>query len=479
MVFNSITFLIFISIFLPTYFLLRGRMRMWLCLISSYIFYGWWDWRFLFLVLFTTSLDYTLGVLIEDTDDAKKKRRLLIISVFANLGFLGFFKYFNFFIDSFASLAKSVGVEPHWHTLHILLPIGISFYTFQSMSYTIDVYRKEIKPERDFFRFAAFVSLFPQLVAGPIVRAKDFLPQFREDKKFSWARFQEGAAQILWGFFKKVAIADSIAPFVDQVFNAPEGFGSLHLLLGVVFYSFQIYCDFSGYSNIACGLAHMMGFDFPWNFRTPYFSKNFSEFWTRWHISLSSWLRDYLYIALGGNRGGKWFTYRNLMLTMIIGGLWHGANWAFVFWGFLHGSYLVIQKLTGPAFGRLENAIKMPKLMQNGLDILIVYIFTCFAWIFFRAGAAPDSFGISWKIINGIISLDGFSWDAVINKFQVIQGIASIGILLFAEVIHQRINLQHLSVSNPIFRVASFAILFWLIELLGTFDSNSFIYFQF
>ena len=454
-------------------------MRMWLCLISSYIFYGWWDWRFLFLVLFTTTLDYTLGVLIEDTDDAKKKRRLLIISVFANLGFLGFFKYFNFFIDSFASLAKSVGVEPHWHTLHILLPIGISFYTFQSMSYTIDVYRKEIKPERDFFRFAAFVSLFPQLVAGPIVRAKDFLPQFKEDKKFSWARFQEGTAQIMWGFFKKVAIADSIAPFVDQVFNAPEGFGSLHLLIGVVFYSFQIYCDFSGYSNIACGLAHMMGFDFPWNFRTPYFSKNFSEFWTRWHISLSSWLRDYLYIALGGNRGGKWFTYRNLMLTMIIGGLWHGANWAFVFWGFLHGSYLVIQKLIGPSFGRLENAIKMPKFMQDGLDILIVYIFTCLAWIFFRAGAAPDSFGISWKIIHGIISLEGFSWDAVINKFQVIQGVASIGILLFAEVLHQRINLQHLSVSNPIFRVASFAILFWLIELLGTFDSNSFIYFQF
>lgn len=454
-------------------------MRMWLCLISSYIFYGWWDWRFLFLVLFTTSLDYTLGVLIEDTDDAKKKRRLLIISVFANLGFLGFFKYFNFFIDSFASLAKSVGVEPHWHTLHILLPIGISFYTFQSMSYTIDVYRKEIKPERDFFRFAAFVSLFPQLVAGPIVRARDFLPQFREDKKFSWARFQEGTAQILWGFFKKVAIADSIAPFVDQVFNAPESFGSLHLLIGVVFYSFQIYCDFSGYSNIACGLAHMMGFDFPWNFRTPYFSKNFSEFWTRWHISLSSWLRDYLYIALGGNRGGKWFTYRNLMLTMIIGGLWHGANWAFVFWGFLHGSYLVIQRLTGPALGRLENTIKMPKFMQNGLDILIVYFFTCLAWIFFRAGAAPDSFGISWKIIHGIISLEGFSWDAVINKFQVIQGVASIGILLFAEVIHQRINLQHLSVSNPIFRVASFAILFWLIEFLGTFDSNSFIYFQF
>ena len=411
-------------------------MRMWLCLISSYIFYGWWDWRFLFLVLFTTSLDYTLGVLIEDTDDAKKKRRLLIISVFANLGFLGFFKYFNFFIDSFASLAKSVGVEPHWHTLHILLPIGISFYTFQSMSYTIDVYRKEIKPERDFFRFAAFVSLFPQLVAGPIVRARDFLPQFREDKKFSWSRFQEGTAQILWGFFKKVAIADSIAPFVDQVFNAPESFGSLHLLIGVVFYSFQIYCDFSGYSNIACGLAHMMGFDFPWNFRTPYFSKNFSEFWTRWHISLSSWLRDYLYIALGGNRGGKWFTYRNLMLTMIIGGLWHGANWAFVFWGFLHGSYLVIQRLTGPALGRLENTIKMPKFMQNGLDILIVYFFTCLAWIFFRAGAAPDSFGISWKIIHGIISLEGFSWDAVINKFQVIQGVASIGILLFAEVIH-------------------------------------------
>ncbi|MEN9612607.1 MAG: hypothetical protein RLZZ628_3421 [Bacteroidota bacterium] len=476
MVFNSILFLQFIACFLPLYFILKGRDRMWLCLIASYIFYGSWDWRFLGIVLFTTVLDYSLAIFIEDTSDVVKKKRLVTLSVCMNLGFLGFFKYFNFFIDSFINLLKIGGITPSWHTLHIILPIGISFYTFQSMSYTIDVYKKEIKAERDFFRFATFVALFPQLVAGPIVRARDFLPQFREDKKFDWNRIIEGLGQILWGFFKKVAIADSLAPFVDQCFNAPDGFSASHLLLGVIFYSFQIYCDFSGYSNIACGLAYMLGFDFPWNFRTPYFSKNFSEFWTRWHISLSSWLRDYLYISLGGNRNGVFMTYRNLVLTMVLGGLWHGANYTFIIWGFLHGFYLVIQRLVGKKFGALEDAMKMPKWMQTGLDIMIVYTLTCFAWIFFRA----ENLSTALKVIERIVSLEGFSWDTVINKFMVVKAFVLIAILLTAEMMNNNWqNLQKIALVSTPFRVVSYSILLWLIAFFGTFGSKAFIYFQF
>jgi len=345
MVFNSLPFLVFIGIFFPLYFSLRGRFRLWLCLIASYIFYAWWDWRFLSLILTSTLIDYLIGLRLNRETDTTKRQWLLRLSMVMNLGFLGFFKYFNFFVESFQDILLSLGLEPDLHTLHIILPVGISFYTFQSMSYTIDVYRKEIPVERDFLRFATFIAFFPQLVAGPIVRAKELLPQFAADIKFEWNRFSFGLSQVLWGFFKKVAVADSLAPFVDQCFAAPESFSALHLSLGVFFYAFQIYCDFSGYSDIAIGLARIMGFDFPDNFRTPYFSRNFSEFWTRWHITLSSWLRDYLYIPLGGNRQGTFNTYRNLMLTMLLGGLWHGASWVFVFWGFLHGLYLVGQRL--------------------------------------------------------------------------------------------------------------------------------------
>ncbi len=472
MIFNSIVFLIFILAFLPLYFALKGRNRMWLCLAASYLFYGWWDWRFLGLVLFTTTLDYSLGIVIRDTPDEAKKKKLVVLSVFMNLGFLGFFKYFNFFADSFRTMLLNFGMEPSWNTLHIILPIGISFYTFQSMSYTIDVYRKEFEPERDFFRFATFVALFPQLVAGPIVRAKNFLPQFREDKKFEIERFKEGLVQIAWGFFKKVAIADAIAPFVDQVFVSPQLFTSAHLLVAVFFYSFQIYCDFSGYSNIACGLAQMMGFDFPWNFRTPYFSRNFSEFWTRWHISLSSWLRDYLYISLGGNRKGTFFTYRNLVLTMLLGGLWHGANWTFLFWGFLHGFYLVVQRLTETSWQILMSFLRIPRILQATFAIAIVYFWTCFAWIFFRA----PNFSTAWQVIDGIARMDGMT---VVNKPLVAKCLFLIFVLLTAEITHQFVDLQKLAVRNTAFRIAAITVLLLFLDMFGVFESASFIYFQF
>jgi len=521
MIFNSLVFFVFIGIFMPLYFALRGKPRLVLCLLASYFFYGWWDWRFLSLIAISTMIDYLVGLRLDGLEHTIKRKRLLIISMVVNLGFLGFFKYFNFFIDSFSQMLIGWGMQPS-STLNIILPVGISFYTFQSMSYTIDVYRRQIPVERDLLRFATFISFFPQLVAGPIVRASDFLPQFQKDRSFEWDRLYAGLAQVIWGFFKKVAVADSLAPFVDQCFAAPEGFSSMHLTIGVIFYSFQIYCDFSGYSDIAIGLARIMGFDFPENFRTPYFSRNFSEFWTRWHISLSSWLRDYLYITLGGNRSGSFgsiffivlfmvlsvivteawwlvliyasilawgywykgqgkaeaitlFTYMNLMVTMLLGGLWHGASWAFVFWGFLHGLYLIIQRLAGPIWNRLLDRLRVPDLIQNGLAIGMVYVATCYAWIFFRA----PTFEIASKVINGITSLEGFNFGSVINKFWVIKGVALIGILLFVDVTNLRLTYWRVVIRQPVFRVASFALLLWVIAFFGSFGANSFIYFQF
>ncbi|MEM1122301.1 MAG: MBOAT family O-acyltransferase, partial [Bacteroidota bacterium] len=347
MLFNSLAFFGFIGLFLPIYFLLKGNARLWLCLLGSYYFYGCWDYRFLSLIVISTLIDYSVGLLLENNEHQKRRKQLLVVSMMVNLGFLAFFKYCNFFVESFQDLILSMGMTPSFNTLHIILPVGISFYTFQSMSYTIDVYYRKIPVERNLVRFATFIAFFPQLVAGPIVRAKEFLPQFTMDKKFDWYRFNSGSGQMLWGFFKKLVVADSLAPFIDQCFAAPETFSSLHLLVGVFFYSFQIYCDFSGYSDIAIGLARIMGFDFPDNFKTPYFSKGFSEFWQRWHITLSSWFRDYLYIPLGGSRNGTFNTYKNTMLTNLLSGLWHGASWVFVFWGFLHGIYIIVQRLVG------------------------------------------------------------------------------------------------------------------------------------
>lgn len=511
MVFNSLTFLIFILLFFPLYFGTKGRMRTWVCLVASYIFYGWWDWRFLSLIVFSTVMDWWFGLWIsyndapEETRERCKngspvlqffggltswvhglqlqRRTILVFSMVMNLGFLGFFKYFGFFAENLAALIREMGMTPSWTTLHIILPVGISFYTFQSMSYTIDVYRRELPWEPSLLKFATFIALFPQLVAGPIVRAADFLYQMSEDKRFDWNRWNSGMGRVLWGFFKKIAIADSIAPFVDQCFAAPETFGSMHLLIGVVFYSFQIYCDFSGYSDIAIGLARMMGYTFPENFRTPYFSKSFSEFWTRWHISLSSWLRDYLYIPLGGNRNGKLSTYKNNMLTMLLGGLWHGANWAFVFWGFLHGMYLVLQRIVGPRWRSLARSIRLPRLADDAVSIFTVYVLTLLAWVFFRSGsiglAGGDSFATAGKVLSGIASLEGFSFGAVINKFQVIKGIVLIGILLSVEISNNRMRWNLRQVEQPALRLLLFSVLLWLLAFFGSFGANAFIYFQF
>lgn len=511
MVFNSLIFLLFVLVFFPIYFGTRGRMRLWVCLVGSYFFYGWWDWRFLLLILFSSLVDWFWGIWLTWLHEKPTLERaeaqaspmlsgairlvrrldvlglsgkhILYLSIAINLVVLGFFKYFNFFADSLRELLIWLGMTPSWHTLNIILPVGISFYTFQSMSYTIDIYRRQIKWEPSFLRFATFVAFFPQLVAGPIVRAVDFLPQMQVDRRFSWRGFHSGLGRVLWGFFKKVVVADSIAPFVDQVFDMPQAFSSAHLITGVFFYSFQIYCDFSGYSDIAIGLARMLGFSFPENFRTPYFSTSFSEFWTRWHVSLSSWLRDYLYIPLGGNRHGTFQTYRNNMLTMLLGGLWHGANWAFVFWGLLHGLYLIAQRMIQPVWRRLVRLLAVPRWLDSALSMGLVYILTLVAWVYFRAGsiglAGGDSFGTANAVLRGIFDLEGLSPGTIINKFQAIKGLLVIGILLAVEISNFRYRWNNLQVSHAKWRILMFAILLWMIAFFGTFGGSAFIYFQF
>ncbi|MEN0049170.1 MAG: MBOAT family O-acyltransferase [Bacteroidota bacterium] len=458
---------------------MKGKARLLFCLAASYFFYGYWDWRFLSLILLSTIIDFSIGKRIgelhQEEGRSKEKKQLLIASMIVNLGFLAFFKYCNFFIESFEDLLLNFGLETSTQSLNIILPVGISFYTFQSMSYTIDVYRKQIRVERDFWRFATYISFFPQLVAGPIVRAKDFLSQFDRPRNFDWTRFMSGMSQVLWGFFKKVAIADSLAPFVDQCFEMPEAFSSLHLMIGIFFYSFQIYCDFSGYSDIAIGLARMMGFDFPENFRTPYFSRSFSEFWTRWHITLSSWLRDYLYIPLGGNRYGQFMTFRNLMITMLLGGLWHGASWVFVFWGFLHGSYLILQRVLQKPMDQFWKLLRLPNFLQAAISILVVYLLTCFAWIFFRS---PD-FATASYYIELLLAFEDMSPSSIINKFMVLKCGILLVFLIFVELTNFRLHYATLLVHKPILRAFAFALLLWMIAFFGTFGGNSFIYFQF
>ena len=472
MIFNSLTFLVFALLFVPVYFALKGRSRLYWMLGASYLFYGWWDWRFLGLIAFSTLADFALGKWLGAVSSDRRRRQLLWGSVVLNLGILGFFKYFNFFADSLEVLLSSLGFNPSPHTLQIILPVGISFYTFQSMSYTIDIYRRELEPEQDVVRYATFVAFWPQLVAGPIVRAADFLPQLSRDASWQWAAFASGMNRIMWGFFKKVVVADSLAPFVDQCWENPGGFSAVNLWIAVFFYAFQIYCDFSGYSDIAIGFARMLGFHFPENFRTPYFSRDFSEFWTRWHRSLSGWLRDYLYIPLGGKRH---HTFRNLMATMLLGGLWHGANWTFVFWGFLHGCYLIIQRLgqrfLRPAPGRLS----FPTGLLTGLQIATVFSLTSFAWIWFRS---PD-FGTAAGILSGMFEPGGFQVASVMNKFLVLKGMLLIFALLAVEASDLRIGWGSQLLRRPWLQITALAAICWAILLLGTFGSNAFIYFQF
>lgn len=398
MAFNSVQYLAFLGIVVAVYGLLRRRGQNVLLLVASYLFYGAWDWRFLSLLWISTATDYLVGRGMARSPGHRRKL-LLAVSLTVNLGMLAAFKYFNYFAESADVLLSAVGLSADWPTLNVVLPVGISFYTFQTMSYTIDVYRRRIEPTRDLMAFAVFVAFFPQLVAGPIERARRLLPQFYVRHRVASGAEMWGALHLIGlGLFKKVVIADAVAPHVNSAFAAAESAGWVTLLVGVLGFSLQIYGDFSGYSHIARGSARLLGIDLMINFNQPYLSRNISHFWRTWHISLSTWLRDYLYIPLGGNRGSAVTTYRNLMITMLLGGLWHGAAWTFVAWGALHGTYLAIHRRFRNRSG--SDATDPPRMRDLPM-VLTTFAVVSMTWIFFRA----DSFTDAWAYLTGIVTL--------------------------------------------------------------------------
>ncbi len=473
MIFSSFEFLIFFVIVSAIFWALRPmKWRHVLLLTASYYFYMSWNPYFISLIIISTMVDYTVGRLLEHCDDPRRRKLLLTLSVVVNLTLLGMFKYANFFVDNAIQSLNALGFRADPVLLNIILPVGISFYTFQTMSYTIDVYRGILKPTRSVVDFALFVAFFPQLVAGPIVRAKYFLPQLLTHKRFRSEDLVVGVRIFALGFFKKCFISDRISPFVDEVFADPGPFGSLVIWLAVVLYAIQIYCDFSGYSDMAIGCARMLGFHLPVNFRMPYFAKNITEFWRRWHISLSTWLRDYLYIPLGGNRGSTLFQRRNLMLTMLLGGLWHGASWNFVFWGMLHGVYLVAHKAFVGWRGESE---QMPDTPRKRLGAVISGLFTfyvvCLTWVFFRA----ESFDVAWTMIGKMVL-----WSEA-GPFEVSPWLyAVIALVLSAHIGASTIQLDRVWSRTPLFlKAVSWTAFVLLVFLFTPFDPQPFIYFQF
>ena len=410
MLFNSLDFAIFLPIvFLLYWFVAQKNLKLQnaLIVVASYVFYGWWDWRFLSLIIFSTVVDYLVGQRLRTEDKQSKRKVLLWTSIIVNLGFLGFFKYYNFFLENFVDAFSLFGMQINANSLNIILPVGISFYTFQTLSYTIDVYRKKLEPTKDFMAFSAFVCFFPQLVAGPIERATNLLPQFYKKRTFEYHKAVDGMRQILWGLFKKIVIADNCAEFANQIFNNSIDYSGSTLLLGAIFFTFQIYCDFSGYSDIAIGTSRLFGFDLKQNFATPYFSRDIAEFWRRWHISLSTWFRDYLYIPLGGSRGGTWMKVRNTFAIFLVSGFWHGANWTFVIWGALNAIYFLPLLLTNNNRKNL-GIVAEGKLFPSFRELfamLTTFGLTVFAWIFFRAENVSHAF----SYIGGIFSKTLFS----------------------------------------------------------------------
>ena len=410
MLFNSIDFAVFLPVvFIFYWFFTNNNIRLQNLLIvaASYIFYGWWDWRFLSLIFFSTVVDYSMGILLSKEDSGTRRKIYLWVSILINIGLLGFFKYYNFFLDNFISAFRLFGIALQARSLQIILPVGISFYTFQTLSYTIDVFRRKLEPTRDLIAFAAFVSFFPQLVAGPIERASNLLPQFYERRHFDLAKATDGMRQILWGLFKKIVIADNCAEFANQIFNNSADMNGSTLALGALFFTFQIYGDFSGYSDIAIGTSRLFGFDLMRNFAFPYFSRDIAEFWRRWHISLSTWFRDYLYIPLGGSRGGRWMKVRNTFAIFLVSGFWHGANWTFLVWGGLNALYFLPLQLTNSNRTHLDTVAKGKSLpsFRELLQMLITFVLVMLAWIFFRA----NDLGHAIQYLSTLFSSSFFS----------------------------------------------------------------------
>lgn len=409
MLFNSLDFAIFLPIIFILYWFVTQRnlkLQNLLIVLASYVFYGWWDWRFLSLILFSTVIDYTIGLFLYKEQNDFKRKILLWCSILVNLGFLGFFKYYNFFLDNFVSAFRFFGQEISVSGLNIILPVGISFYTFQTLSYSIDVYKRKLEPTKDFIAFSAFVCFFPQLVAGPIERATHLLPQFYRKRDFNITKSLEGTHLFIWGLFKKVVIADNCSLYVNTIFDNYESLNSITLILGAIYFSFQIYCDFSGYSDMAIGLSRLFGFDLMRNFNYPYFSRDIAEFWRRWHISLSTWFRDYLYIPIGGSRGSKLFQIRNVFIIFLVSGFWHGANWTFLFWGLMNAFFFIPLLLINKNRNNLNIVAPGKNLpsLNDFFNILGTYLIVVFAWIFFRSNSIDSAFNYIGRIFEFNIS---------------------------------------------------------------------------
>tara|TARA_R110002012_G_scaffold220618_1_gene392267 strand:+ start:17898 stop:19355 length:1458 start_codon:yes stop_codon:yes gene_type:complete len=485
MLFNSLDFAIFLPIVFILYWFVTQRnlqLQNALVVVASYVFYGWWDWRFLSLIVFSSLIDFTIGKLLAKEERRPHRKLLLWSSILINLGFLGFFKYYNFFVDNFVQAFSFFGQSIQPNTLNIILPVGISFYTFQTLSYTIDVYHNKLEPTKSLIDFAAFVAFFPQLVAGPIERASHLLPQFYVPRQFKFINLQFGLIRILWGLFKKVVIADRLAILVDAVYQTPESYGGAHFIVASALFAFQIYCDFSGYSDIAIGTARLFGFKLMENFRSPYFSKSLGEFWRRWHISLSTWFRDYIYIPLGGSQVNAYRIYLNLIIVFVVSGFWHGAAWTFIIWGALHGSILILEHLFK---GRKALFTNTPALLVNTLKVLVVFSITTFAWIFFRANTTADAFYIVQHLFDFseplAQNLRGMTLYLGAPLWKLLASFLLVGLLLLVEYSVNKEKISELIIikQKPLIRWLLYTSMVVFILLFGSFEVDQFIYFQF
>ncbi len=475
MLFNSIDFALFLPIvFILYWFVTNNNLKLQniLIVVASYLFYGWWDWRFLSLILFSTVVDYLVGVGLAREENQNKRKILLWTSIIINLGFLGFFKYYNFFIDNFVAAFTFFGNPISISGLNVILPVGISFYTFQTMSYSIDVYQKKLTPTFDFISFSAFVCFFPQLVAGPIERATHLLPQFYKERNFDYTQAVAGVKLIIWGLFKKIVVADNCAFFVNKIFDNPDVYSSGELSIGMVFFAFQIYCDFSGYSDIAIGLSKLFGFDLMINFKFPYFSRDIAEFWRRWHISLSTWFRDYIYIPLGGSRGSKLFQIRNVMIIFLVSGFWHGANWTYVFWGLFHALlFLPLLLFNINRSHLITKSYGFIDFVKIGFTFLLI----CIGWVFFRA----DSLFEAFRYLAQMFAFKSWSLDYFFktNANMLLFAICVLSILILAT---QELIWVLKKKEIPVISSYGAIVLLMLLIFMGSFKNQlDFIYFQF
>ena len=479
MLFNSLDFAIFLPIVFILYWFVANKnlkLQNFLIVAASYLFYGWWDWRFLSLILFSTLVDFMVGKKLRSEENQLKRKVLLWTSVLVNLGFLGFFKYYNFFLDNFITAFSFFGQDIQANSLNIILPVGISFYTFQTLSYTIDVYKRKLEPTKDFIAFSSFVSFFPQLVAGPIERATNLLPQFYTKRHFDYSKAVDGMRQILWGLFKKIVIADNCAQYANIIFNNSSEYSGSTLVLGAIFFTFQIYGDFSGYSDIAIGTSRLFGFNLKQNFAFPYFSRDIAEFWRSWHISLSTWFKDYLYIPLGGSRGGTWNKIRNVFIIFLVSGFWHGANWTFIIWGALNALYFLPIFLTNNNRNNLDIVAhnKYLPCIKEFLLICLTFGLTVFAWIFFRA----ENIGHAISYIKAIFSPSLFEHSEIFPSGLLLL----ILFFLFIEWINRNKQYGLEKFSKQKFKfldVLLLYIVFWSIIIWNSSKKVEFIYFQF